>query len=282
LNTKNPKNIESINLDKHIVSTGANEMEYFSQKLYGYGVSHFSYCKYRVEGDLCTYQVLTNQPEYSKYFLNKKLYMHSLGGKPSDYISCCALWSDVFPSGTALADSFLEHDIWNGIVIIKRQLDSVTFYYFAGTKSDTHLNSFYMNNLNLFKRHIAEFEHKGKPLLEESYKQRYLISNSHDQTFLASKNWQSLVDDPDAFPNLSKNVSKKKPTYIYLNYNNTHFHLTHREHEILYWLSLGKNSGDISLICDISESTVRKHIENIKLKSGCYTLFQLGHLFAQI
>lgn len=46
------------------------------------------------------------------------------------------------------------------------------------------------------------------------------------------------------------------------------FALTHREAEILYWLTLGKTNKDISVILELSARTVNKHLEQVFQKLG--------------
>ncbi|HFU2422842.1 TPA: helix-turn-helix transcriptional regulator, partial [Klebsiella variicola] len=47
---------------------------------------------------------------------------------------------------------------------------------------------------------------------------------------------------------------------------NSKIKLTLREQEVLRWLGLGKTYNEISLICEISERTVRFHLVNILKK----------------
>lgn len=46
------------------------------------------------------------------------------------------------------------------------------------------------------------------------------------------------------------------------------FKLTHREAEVLYWLTLGKTNRDISAILNLSARTVNKHLEQVFQKMG--------------
>lgn len=46
------------------------------------------------------------------------------------------------------------------------------------------------------------------------------------------------------------------------------FDLTHREAEVLYWLTLGKTNRDISAILGLSARTVNKHLEQVFQKMG--------------
>ncbi len=46
------------------------------------------------------------------------------------------------------------------------------------------------------------------------------------------------------------------------------FALTHREAEVLYWLTLGKTNRDISAILSLSARTVNKHLEQVFQKMG--------------
>lgn len=53
-------------------------------------------------------------------------------------------------------------------------------------------------------------------------------------------------------------------------------YLTSRELEFLYWLSLGKTASETARILHIGQRTAEVHVNNIKTKLGCATLFQLG------
>jgi DNA-binding CsgD family transcriptional regulator len=44
--------------------------------------------------------------------------------------------------------------------------------------------------------------------------------------------------------------------------------LTVREAEVLKWVTLGKSNGDIALLLDAREKTIKKHIERIFQKLG--------------
>ena len=46
------------------------------------------------------------------------------------------------------------------------------------------------------------------------------------------------------------------------------FDLTHREAEVLYWLTMGKTNRDISTILSLSPRTVNKHLEQVFQKMG--------------
>jgi len=58
--------------------------------------------------------------------------------------------------------------------------------------------------------------------------------------------------------------------------------LSPRQMEILRWLSQGKTATEIASILGVADVTVRKHIINIKNKSGCHTMFQLGEYYSKL
>ena len=55
-----------------------------------------------------------------------------------------------------------------------------------------------------------------------------------------------------------------------------------RELEILSWLHKGKTINEIGQILGIADITIKKHIANVKRKSGCFTMFQLGEYFSNL
>ena len=58
-------------------------------------------------------------------------------------------------------------------------------------------------------------------------------------------------------------------------------YLTKREIECVNWLIKGKSACEISIILEISEKTVIRHLENIKKKLRCYKQFQLGYMIGK-
>lgn len=48
--------------------------------------------------------------------------------------------------------------------------------------------------------------------------------------------------------------------------------LTNREHDVLYWIALGKTKSETAKILSISESCVKRHCENIFIKLGVNNL----------
>ena len=58
--------------------------------------------------------------------------------------------------------------------------------------------------------------------------------------------------------------------------------LTKREMEVLYWLKFGKTTQMVADILGIKQRTIKAHIANIKQKTNCQTLFQVGYFYAKI
>lgn len=58
-------------------------------------------------------------------------------------------------------------------------------------------------------------------------------------------------------------------------------YLTKREIECVNWLIKGKSAREIGMILEISEKTVFKHMENLKMKLNCYKQFQLGYIIGK-
>ena len=58
-------------------------------------------------------------------------------------------------------------------------------------------------------------------------------------------------------------------------------YVTKREMECLLWLHHGKTFEDIAQILQITERTVRAHVNSVKEKLKCQTMFQLGEKINQ-
>lgn len=59
-----------------------------------------------------------------------------------------------------------------------------------------------------------------------------------------------------------------------------HQHFTQREREVLRYLTRGKSAKQIGDYLGISHRTVEHHIENMKLKSGCASKYELIDLYS--
>ena len=53
-----------------------------------------------------------------------------------------------------------------------------------------------------------------------------------------------------------------------------HVHLTERERQCLYWASHGKSARDIGGILNLSERTVKFHLQNVRAKLDVATTIQ--------
>lgn len=58
--------------------------------------------------------------------------------------------------------------------------------------------------------------------------------------------------------------------------------LSSRQMEIMWWLHQGKTATEIAGILGVADVTIRKHIINIKMKTQCNTMFQLGEYYSKI
>ncbi len=58
--------------------------------------------------------------------------------------------------------------------------------------------------------------------------------------------------------------------------------LSSRQMEVMWWLHQGKTASEIAEILGVADVTIRKHIINIKEKTNCHTMFQLGGYYAKL
>ncbi|QWT45620.1 response regulator transcription factor [Azospira inquinata] len=87
---------------------------------------------------------------------------------------------------------------------------------------------------------------------------RRLLASFHDQTEDGEEGeWLVVLREEDDAATLDALI--------------TAFHLTQREAEVLYWLTLGKTNKDIGDILGTSPRTVHKHLEHVYEKLGVET-----------
>lgn len=76
-------------------------------------------------------------------------------------------------------------------------------------------------------------------------------------------------------------IQKTAVKRFYITLANTSFYLTQREAECLKLLSLGCTAKEAAELLKISPKTMDVHINKIKEKFNCVSLFQLGELISQ-
>lgn len=228
-----------------------------------FNIHYFTYDKVYHDGSSIR---LTTHGHWVEYYYAKELYRKATFDKdPKHYRNGFALWQNL--RREPVYSAAYEFDIDNGVTLIQAQSTSCEFFHFSGTPQQHYLNRFYIENINLLERFICYFKEKAALIIKLAESNRlYLPRESSEFNTLEEK--QSLfISDID---HLNSDVTYKN---FILNSP-----LTPKEREVIHWLRKGKTALEISIILNQSVRTVEMHINHIKMKLRCKTLFQLGKL----
>jgi DNA-binding CsgD family transcriptional regulator len=159
--------------------------------------------------------------------------------------------------------------------ILHRETDSISAYHFATSKIDNRINELYLKNLPLLQNFISYFKEQmnSNKNLMGSYNIKFRTDGN-----AAYESDTLYLKQPSNIEEFLHSI-KIKRHYLLDNKNN---YITAREFECLMWLHFGKTAEEMASILKITERTVRAHINSIKDKLGCRTLFQLGEKISQL
>ncbi len=259
----------TLDISQHPTLLYADEIKAIGAPLRALNIDYFSRARVSKDGKISG---LGSDAEFMKIYLSKAYYNCSLH-REREHFGNVILWDAPAHFGKSLELHELKQSLklFNGFTIVNKAEKYWDYYHFAShIQNPALLNTFFshLDWLHLFSKYFDEKIHENKTL-----------QKSFEFTFDLEPQEIKLPLSCDPLAPLVELFSGKK---FKIYYQNKIFYLSQRELQILHWLSAGKASEAISLILEISKSTVDKHIENIKSKSECYTLFQLGILFAEI
>jgi len=249
-------------IKKHYFTTAQQDMRNLASPLKQYGITHFA--KSSVYGDNHA-DILTTDVKASNIFYDMHCYKNLFNATIDDYSDSAFLWDDLASTDNSIKDSFKsianDINIANGITVIKKNNNVVDFYHFATTRKIHHMNSFYLNNIDLLDSYILYFNDTAKNLLKASYENRIYLPNAGDKSIAISEHF-------------------KKHTASRIRSDNNLFHLARfynisdRELECAMQIANGNRSKEIAIELNISIRTVEKHLLALRKKTGSKSLCQ--------
>jgi DNA-binding CsgD family transcriptional regulator len=235
--------ITRASLKNHPLFTRREFMQSFLTTLKNFGFTYF--CYHRV---LDAHQriILSSKPEVSELFINKKLYKLALHASPESYSS--GIFLHDFLNTQEIKHALSTFNLNSGVILVKKQVNFLEFFFWYAPKSTVALNHFIINNIDLFEAWIQEFRGRAQPILKQYQKNPLFYPRGVETIGLN----QPL---------------KQRPHFEYL--------LSPREREIFYLIKMGLSSKKMALQLNISNRTVDKHIENMFVKTNCNSRIEL-------
>ncbi len=201
----------------------------------------FGYRRFFFDG---TYLALCTDIHYQEYYFKNfinvgRVFYHALSNSNLKKFSYF-LWPAVPNTRDPIMAALLKHDIWNGMTIYWRTNKYIESFAFAANASDTNLQNYLINHLDLLKNFIFEFWRKGKLVICD-YDKASLARFKDFEEFKFSQMLEEIPDD-------------KIP-------------LTIRQEECIRMVAKGYTSKKIAKELEIAPKTVENHILAVKEKA---------------
>lgn len=250
-----------------------DELHAICKPLNKIGIDYFAHV--RID-DKKRFSAISNNHDYHLHYLKNDYYNCDIHMAENNNLGDMIVWDFVHANGDSekMRREAIAFGTSHLFTMVTEQLNFKDYFHFASSYYDETINQNYISQRGWLEQFNAYFIDKVNS--SKSLKTAWEIS------FTINKNQANFTNTSDTLEHTQTNYPDFCSKKTYTTFNGRYFHLSQRECDMLHWLSLGKSAEDISLICNISPSTVRKHIENIKEKSGTYSLFQLGLLYAQL
>lgn len=220
---------------------------------------------------------LSNRSDWINHYYNQGYYNVSKCDRhPSCYDSGYTIW-DLWEKNTDShtivgRDSKENFNLGHGISFILQNGNFCDIFDFCSHASDYDINGYYIHNIMLLKEFINYFYDQAEQLIEDAVKSKFKIE--YDKAINIYKEEPDLVIIP----------FQRDFNYLFEDsYLNSQISTLSKRHlECLKWLIKGKTIVEIAMLLGISKRTVEKHIDAIKNKLECSTLFQAGVKASQL
>lgn len=259
----------------HPLILHASEINELCQPLENlYNIDYF--CHVNVDTKGC-FSALGKKPDFATHYLESKYYNCDIHLSQTDIKTEFVIQDATCHFGkTAQLFQDCEHfGIHHLFTLLTRNEGSLDAYHFATSKKNNNINESYLKILPQLKYFISYF--KKEVCANKN------LNNAYQHKFTIDKEQSAYETD-------SKYINNKKSMMEFLH---TVYHdklhiieqlntcITKRELECVMWLHFGKTADEIATILNITERTVRAHINKVRSKLKCRTLFQLGEKFNQ-
>ncbi len=232
-------------------------------------VTYFSHCLVTEENQFAG---LSSNPEFSELYANKRFYNFEIESV-SLLNSSQSILSDLLEfkgKSRELHDDAAQLGFGHFFTLIKENNGSKECFHFAGAIENEGVNRFYNYHQDCLENFILYFKDKvqGSAALRGIF----------DDLYSPDKDKTSPYFDIDIDNQVSSLYFAADKYVLGINQPT----LSKREVECLYWLTQGKTLEEAAIILSISRRTVKAHIENVKEKLQCNTLFQLGEAYHRL
>lgn len=243
--------------EHHITFTSTAAIAELVTKLANFNITYFTF--ERVYQDN-SHLKLTNSKEWIKHYYQKKLYEFSIFEKSFHIFNNGVIFWSWLNQSPIYLESIL-YNINHGITIIDTHEGYCNFYHFGTDKYGYYNEMLLYSRIGELYNFIALFNHKALHLIKAAELNRFILP----------MNIEYKAEKEEDLTIYEKTI---KRFYLGSEFNNRY--LTPKELQIINYLSQGKKLVEITQLLFISKKTSETHINNIKTKLQCKTMFELG------
>ena len=247
----------------NVTFTSVNAIKDLVKNLDIIGINYFTFDRTYTDG---SHIRLTSAGEWIEHYYRKKLYNVAIFERhPSTFSNGLVFWS--WLNRAPIYSEASLFDIDHGLTITQPHKTYCDFYHFGTSCDNPIAEAVLSSKVDCLHRFIALFKQKAVDLIKKAESTRFILPTKYNTEFKLKN--IATNNDVDIF-----SQGEIKRFYLGDEYDNNY--LTGKETEILIHLHMGKKLVDISKSLYISDKTVGTHIDNIKNKLKCRTMFELG------
>lgn len=251
--------------EKHPALMEAEAVKIICSPLMHLNISYF--CHVRIDGE-GRFSAISNNPQFHEHYIENRYYNADIHLATREDMGKYIVWDSLSCDGESEkmnreAEAF---GVRHTFTITERNGKNRDYYHFSTQLQNPSINHVYLENLDLLKLFILSFQEKTSQsgILSKAHSFKYAIEQDVSEFTLNN----SITNRREFLEGMRLSLPGVSPE------------ISQRELEILTWLHHGKTQAQIAEIIGIQEITVKKHMENLKEKTACYTQFQLGEYFA--
>ncbi len=231
-------------------------------------IKHFSHCVLNENNQLSG---LCSHPSFTEFYVGNKYYNFSIELLKS-VNSSRSIFSDFINlNGKTLElhTDAAQFGFGHFFTIVKVHHNIKESFHFAGAIDDDEVNNFYIQHRDSLENFILYYKDRvqSNPLLRQVFDEIWIADSEENEHYLDF----NITPKPTLYLNTDKYVVGINQAV-----------LSKREIECLYWLTHGKTLEEVASLLTISRRTVKAHVENVKAKLKCETLFQLGQAYQSL
>lgn len=166
-----------------------------------------------------------------------------------------------------------EFDIVNKVVFLEKTSEGCQGFSFAVSKKEPHSFHF-INDLPLLQCFVRRFKQEAGDVIRHILKDQLRIDKAIGAPFYSK---------PNVFQ--ASTQAQKKIDFLKqlgILHSADDIHLSNRETECIRLLLQGYTAGQSAEAIGLSKRTVEHYLENVKLKTNCYTKLELLEKFKEI